>query len=81
MRVDRRGLRDYERSLQEQRTRAQRVQRTPSRLLYAAKHHQGSTLDQRLRQGRLRRRQTCHGCQNVRNLVQIWFGPRDLRCS
>jgi hypothetical protein len=53
MRVDRRGLRDYERTLQEQRTRAQRLQHTPFQLLWAAKHHQVSTLDQRLRQGRL----------------------------
>ena len=53
MRVDRRGLRDNERSLQKQRTRAQRVQHKSSRLLWAAKHHQGSALDQRLRQGRL----------------------------
>ena len=81
MRVERRGLRDYERSLQEQRTRAQRVQHTPSRLLWAAKHHQVSALDQRLRQGRLRRRQTRRECPYVRNLIQIWFGPRALRYS
>ena len=80
MRVDRRGLRDYERYLQEQRTRARRVQHTPSRLLWAAKHLQGSALDQRLRQGLLRRRQTRLGCQNARNLVQIRVGPRNLRC-
>ena len=36
MRVDRLGLRNYERYLQEQRTRAQRVQHTPPRLLWAA---------------------------------------------
>jgi hypothetical protein len=69
MGVDRRGLCDSERPLQEQRTRARRVQHTPSRLLRAAEHLQGSALDQRLRQGRLRRRQTRHGCRNARNLV------------
>ena len=79
MRVDRRGLRDSERPLQEQRARARRVQHTPSRLLWAAEHLQGSALDQRLRQGRLRRRQTRRGCRNERNLVQIRVGPCEKR--
>ena len=65
MRVDGRVLRDYERSLEEQFTRAQLVQHTPSRLLWAAKHLQDSTLDQRLRRERLRRRHTRRGCPNA----------------